>query len=250
MSIQWDYTKLANSYIKRPDYSSTAIDSMLKISGISETSRICDVGAGVGHLTLMLSSRGFNVCAVEPNDAMRNIGIKRLAKQCQNVVWHKATAENTGQCFGSFDFVTFGSSFNVCDRSKAMVETARILKPKRWFACLWNHRSLVDPIQREIEDLIQSQIPEYGYGSRREDQTFIIRNSGLFESVLHVDSIVIHKQNIEDCIEAWRSHATLQRQAGPHFNDIIERIEYYLKSLGRRIIEIPYTTNIWMARKK
>ena len=48
MSIQWDYTKLANSYIKRPDYSSTAIDSMLKILGISEASRICDVGAAVG----------------------------------------------------------------------------------------------------------------------------------------------------------------------------------------------------------
>ena len=44
--------------------------------------------------------------------------------------------ENTGQSSGRFGLVTFGSSFNVCDREKALEETARILKPGGWFACV------------------------------------------------------------------------------------------------------------------
>ena len=41
-----------------------------------------------------------------------------------NVKWHEGTGENTGQNDTDFDMVTFGSSFNVCDRQLALVETA------------------------------------------------------------------------------------------------------------------------------
>ena len=47
MKTEWDYTKLADAYLKRPDYSETAIDAMLSIAGLKGNSRICDIGAGV-----------------------------------------------------------------------------------------------------------------------------------------------------------------------------------------------------------
>lgn len=249
MKTEWDYTNLANAYLKRPDYSNSAIDAMLSVAGVEQGDRFCDVGAGVAHLTLMLAARGLEVIAVEPNDSMRTNGVIRT-ESFESVSWFEGTGEETGQANDYFDMVTFGSSFNVCDRKKALQETARILKPNGWFACMWNHRSLNDPIQFEIESIIKSHIVGYGYGARREDQTGVINQSGLFREVVHLDSVIVHQQRIEECVEAWRSHATLERQAGEKFHKIINDIEKYLNALAQPIIKIPYSTNIWMAQLK
>ena len=249
MKTEWDYTILADAYLKRPDYADAAIDAMLSIAGAEKGDRFCDVGAGVAHLTLMLAARGLDVMAVEPNDAMRSNGTQRTV-ELANVAWHEGTGEATGQAAEAFDMVTFGSSFNVCDRQQALKETARILKPRGWFACMWNHRDLNDPIQARIEAIIKERVQGYAYGTRREDQSAAIDASGLFGAVVHLDARVIHQQSIEECLEAWRSHATLQRQAGAAFPEVISAIEDYLQSLGTASIQIPYSTNIWMAQLK
>ncbi|MBT9264472.1 class I SAM-dependent methyltransferase [Pseudomonas sp. MG-9] len=247
MKTEWDYTTLADAYLKRPDYADAAIDAMLSIAGAEQGDKFCDVGAGVAHLTLMLAARGLDVTAVEPNDAMRANGIKRTA-ELANVKWHEGTGEVTGQAAQTFDMVTFGSSFNVCDRQQALKETARILKPRGWFACMWNHRNLEDPIQARIETIIKERVAGYGYGTRREDQTAVIDASQLFGPVVHLDARVIHEQSIAECLEAWRSHATLERQAGAKFHEVISAIDDYLQSLQTPSIQIPYSTNIWVAQ--
>jgi ubiquinone/menaquinone biosynthesis C-methylase UbiE len=251
VKTEWDYTDLAEAYLKRPDYADTAIDAMLLISGVKDNEKVCDIGAGVAHLTLMLARRGIDVVAIEPNDAMRANGIKRT-QGMPNVRWQEGTAEKTGQPSQSCGMVTFGSSFNVCNRQIALAETARILKPEGWFACLWNHRKLDDPIQEGIEEIIKNKVPDYGYGTRREDQTEIIESSGLFNTVLHLNSCITHVQTVKECVEAWRSHATLQRQAEVIFDAIIDAIEQFLisKRGAYGTIKIPYTTNVWMARRK
>ncbi|ABM79675.1 class I SAM-dependent methyltransferase [Prochlorococcus marinus] len=247
MKTDWDYSDLANAYLKRPDYSDNAIDAMLSIVEARKLWKFCDVGAGVAHLTLMLLERGFEVVPVEPNDAMRTSGINRT-KSFSQVNWKEGTGEVTGEDSNLFDMVTFGSSFNVCDRQLALKETARILKPNGWFACMWNHRDLNDPIQKNIELIIKEHVPVYGYGTRREDQTSVINHSKLFGSVVHVDSRIMHEQTIDECVEAWRSHATLERQAGIAFPEVVNLIQQYLNSLGTASIKIPYSTNIWLAK--
>ena len=113
---------------------------------------------------------------------------------------------------------------------------------------MWNHRDLNDPIQARIEAIIKERVQGYGYGTRREDQTTVIDDSGLFGPVVHLDARVTHQQTIEECLEAWRSHATLERQAGAKFDEVISAIDDYLKSLGAPSIKIPYSTNIWVAQ--
>ena len=41
---------------------------MLSIFGVKKQHKVCDIGAGVAHLTLMLADRDYDVVAVEPND--------------------------------------------------------------------------------------------------------------------------------------------------------------------------------------
>ncbi|MBH68560.1 MAG: methyltransferase [Rhodospirillaceae bacterium] len=247
MITEWDYTDLAGAYLERPDYSGDAIDSMLSIAGISAGAEVCDVGAGVAHLTLMLASRGLSVSAVEPNDAMRSLGRKRTEKWT-SVLWKEGTGEATEQPSGYFNLVTFGSSFNVCDRQQALKEVARILKPNGWFACMWNHRRLEDTVQSQIELLIKEHVPSYGYGSRREDQRDVIDASNLFNTVVQLNAPITHEQTVQQCVEAWRSHATLARQAGEKFDHVVDAIEGYLDSLSAKTLKVPYLTNIWMAQ--
>lgn len=179
MKTEWDYTELAAAYLKRPDYAQTAIDKMLQTAGVRKGDLVCDVGAGAAHLTIKLAEFGLEVFAVEPNDAMRANGIERT-KKFENVRWFEGVGEHTGMETGKFDMVTFGSSFNVCDRQKALVEAKRILKDNGWFACMWNHRDLNDPLQKEIEAVLMQEIENYGYGTRREDQTEVINKSEIF----------------------------------------------------------------------
>jgi ubiquinone/menaquinone biosynthesis C-methylase UbiE len=250
MKTQWDYTELAQAYLRRPDYADAAIDGLLERVRIARGGRACDVGAGVAHLTLKLLERGLDVVPVEPNDEMRRLGSERTREKFPSVRWVEGTGEQTGQPAGVFDLVTFGSSFNVTDRSRALAESARILKPRGFFACMYNHRELDDPLQARIEAVIKQHLPSYGYGTRREDQTAIIEESRLFQAVQVLEARVLHRQTQADCLEAWRSHATLQRQAGDRFSDVVESIRRLLESHAKDPIEVPYTTRVWLAQAR
>ncbi|HEV8130452.1 MAG TPA: methyltransferase domain-containing protein [Acidobacteriota bacterium] len=248
MQTEWDYTELAESYLKRPPYSEAVIEAFLRKAGIAPDMKVCDIGAGTANLTLSLLQWGLHVVAVEPNEAMRRLGMKRTQTE-SNVCWHESCGESTALPSGHFDAVTFGSSFNVVDRRRALVETARILKSGGWFACLWNFRDLRNPLQRAIEEIIQAYLPDYAYGIRRENQESVIKESGLFCSIRRIDGDILHRMTQADCLEAWRSHATLRRQAGDEFEIILADIGRALQRTKLRVIEVPYTTRLWMAQK-
>jgi ubiquinone/menaquinone biosynthesis C-methylase UbiE len=248
-SVTWDYSALARPYLKRPNYSEAGLDAMLAIAKVTNNSAVCDVGAGIGHLTIPLSQRHLTVTAIEPNDEMRKLGAERT-RNTTNISWQKGTGEATGLSPNAFALVTFGSSFNVTNREFALNETNRILCKGGWFSCMWNHRELSDPLQREIEALIRGFIPDYDYGTRREDQTPLIEKSALFFRPYQIDAPVNHRISITDWVEAWRSHATLERQSGGKLNEIVDSIERLLIGHGGSEITVPYKTRIWVAQTR
>jgi SAM-dependent methyltransferase len=242
--LEWDYTKLAATYTLRPPYAPHAVDRIIETCR-RPNPRVADIGAGNGHLTVDLLSRGCVVDAVEPNDAMREIGVERTADS--EVTWHVGVGEDTGLASDTYDLVTFGSSFATTDRPLALRETARILRHPGWFACIWNHRDLNDPLQAEIEARIRARIPDYGYGTRREDQAPVIEASGRFETPTVLREPVLHRVPVSDWLAAWRSHGILERQAGSQFDSILADIDEYVRSLGVDEIEVPYVTVGWIA---
>ena len=106
--VNWDYTEHAAHYDKRADYSYEAIKQLLTATGCTPQKPIAEVGAGTGKLTKELLKHGLTVKSVEPNDAMRAIGIKNT--QGQSVTWSVGTGEATGLPTGSAYAVFFGSS--------------------------------------------------------------------------------------------------------------------------------------------
>lgn len=247
--LDWDYTNLADSYVRRPDYAAAAIDRLMALVGPAATGAVIDLGAGAGHLTDALAQRGCDVVALEPNDAMRGHGIARTARH-STVRWMDGRMEATGLPANSFSLATCGSSFGVVDRAETLAEVARLLVPGGWFACLWNHRDLDDPLQREIETFIATSVPGYDYGTRREDQTAVIDASGLFKAVDIIEAPILHRKPTAEWVEAWRSHATLQRQTGARFNAIVDGIAAIVHARCGETVDVPYTTRVWAAQVK
>jgi len=246
--VCWDYTEHASHYDRRADYSCDAIQNLLKAIGCTPSRPVADIGAGTGKLTKELLKHGLTVSSVEPNDAMRTIGIQNT--KGKSATWSVGTGEATGLATISVYAVFFGSSFNVVDQSLSLSEVSRILVPNGWFASMWNHRDLDDPIQQRIESIIKFSIPTYSYGSRRDDPSNIISTSGHFSAPKSIEGSFVWEMPKSDVIVAWKSHATLKRQAGSDsvFNNIIKEIASYLDKLPE-IIEVPYTTRIYFAQK-
>lgn len=129
----WDYTKHAKFYEYRPNYAPASIDMLtflVKQSSQTTAPKVADIGAGTGNLSIMLLERGCKVVAVEPNDAMREIGINRTKEWAQKgqIEWVRASGVDSTLASGEFDWVTFGSSFNVMDRQSALIEAHRLLR--------------------------------------------------------------------------------------------------------------------------
>lgn len=212
-------------------------------------SDVADIGAGTGNLSIMLSERNLNVKAVEPNDAMRNIGIERLSGK--SVQWVKSNGVNTTLQSDAFDWVTFGSSFNVMDRDEALKETHRILRKDGIFTCMWNHRDLGDPIQNKAQDIIKEFVPNYDTGVRREDQRPVIeKNRALFDEIFYLEQDFYFHQTIDNYILAWKSvknpYWDLDTNEGKAlFEKISAKIKHELPSE----FDIKYTTRAWSAKK-
>ncbi|MCR6572175.1 class I SAM-dependent methyltransferase [Campylobacter insulaenigrae] len=248
----WDYTKHAKFYSYRPNYAPRSIDmliELLKKSSEKSKIKVADMGAGTGNLSIMLAERGCEVVAVEPNDAMREIGMERT--QNMNIQWVRAVSNNSTLDSNSFDWVTFGSSFDVIDRNEAMEEAHRLLRINGYFTCMWNHRDLNDPIQKVAEDTIIEFVPNYTRGTRREDQRPVIeKRKDLFDNIIYTEEDFYFHQSIENYINAWRS--VKNRYWDVDTKEGAELSMKIMNSIQERLpkeFDIKYTTRTWSAKK-
>ncbi|RAX57928.1 SAM-dependent methyltransferase [Helicobacter monodelphidis] len=250
----WDYTKHAKFYSYRPNYAPISIDMLTYLANQtlqqdSKVLRVADIGAGTGNLSIMLLERGCEVVAVEPNDAMREIGIERT--NGQKIQWVRATGLDSTLEDNAFDWVTFGSSFNVMDRKEALKEAYRLLKSATYFSCMWNHRDLKDPIQEAAESIILHFIPSYTRGVRREDQRPIIEeHRHLFDGIIYLEEDFYFHQTIENYINAWKSvknpYWDLETPQGV---ELFEKIAHSMHEQLPKEFKIKYTTRCWSAKK-
>jgi ubiquinone/menaquinone biosynthesis C-methylase UbiE len=245
MTDYWDYTNRAATYDARAAYSRAALDKLIRAMGCKPWEPVADIGAGTGKLTVPLLDRNLTVIAIEPNDAMRELGIRNTMGRA--VSWAKADMHHTGIDDSSVAHAFFGSSFNVADQQVTLKEVARILKQGGSFACMWNHRDLSDPLQAEIESIFKREVPNYNYGKRRENPTADIEKSKLFGPINHIEERFLATLPAQDWVSAWSSHATVARQVGE------QKMAEIVNEIGRLVgdakdVTVPYTTVIWYAQ--
>jgi len=95
---------------------------------------VLDLAAGTGKLTEGLLPLGLTVTTVEPDDGMR----AELFRRFPEVNTMPGTAEEIPLAADSVDAVLVGQAFHWFDRSKALDEIGRVLRPGGVVGALWN----------------------------------------------------------------------------------------------------------------
>jgi ubiquinone/menaquinone biosynthesis C-methylase UbiE len=251
---EWDYSYQAAYYHLRPNYAEAAIDALCdKVRARSkEDYFVADVGAGTANLTILLVERGLQCLAIEPNTAMRRVGMERT--RGLPVTWVLGTGENTGLLPSSIDLFAMGSSFNCTNRTLTLREAHAVTRPGGYFTCLWNHRDLQqDPVQRRVEKIIREEIPDYQAGSRRQDQTPAIVAGDLFTDVEYFEFAQLVTQTSEKYVEAWKSVRNRYwdlsaPKGGERFARIMQRVREELRGVDE--LKMRYITKVWLAKRR
>ncbi|QUQ69659.1 class I SAM-dependent methyltransferase [Kutzneria sp. CA-103260] len=108
----------------RPDYPTAAVEwAMAPVA--AGRPRVLDLAAGTGKLTAVIVDLGFEVVAVEPDDAMR----AELSALLPDVTALAGTAEQIPLADASVDAVLVGQAMHWFDHERALPEIGRVLRP-------------------------------------------------------------------------------------------------------------------------
>jgi SAM-dependent methyltransferase len=126
----------------RPSYPAEAVQWALG----SAPKLVLDLGAGTGILTRVLLTLGYDVVAVEPDEAMR----AKLVRTIGGVTALDGRAEAIPLPDGAVDAVVAGQAYHWFDPEPAHREIARVVKPGGVFAPIWNVRDHDVPWVRQL----------------------------------------------------------------------------------------------------
>jgi ubiquinone/menaquinone biosynthesis C-methylase UbiE len=251
-----NFSHLATHYSgNRPDY---ARNVLLAITGLFdspiETKDVCDVGAGTGIWTRMLSTLNPNsLNAIEPNQEMRLKG--QEDSNFEKIHWKDGSAENTGMGNLSVDWVTMASSFHWANFDLALKEFSRILRPNGFFTAVWNPRVVIgNPFFEEIENLLIELKPDLkrkssGNSEFTEGLSSNLGNNLLFKNVIYMESTHTIRMSKERYISAWMSVNDVRFQLGENnFRTFIDKVKEKIQDIEH--VDSIYKTRAWTVQKR
>lgn len=158
-----------DDYVKtRPGYPPEVVTLLRERAGLGPTSVAADIGAGTGLFTrLLLAAGAEQVCAVEPNAAMRDALVAALGGETRLRVTD-GTAEATKLPAASVALIVAAQAFHWFDRPRARGEFTRVLQPDGMVALVWNTRQEDStPFLAAYEQLLRRWATDYGQVNHR-----------------------------------------------------------------------------------
>ncbi len=158
------FSDRVENYVRyRPGYPPEVLELLRAECGLRPSHLVADIASGTGAFTRLLLENGNSVFAVEPNAAMREMGIQQLESLGSNrLVSVAGSAEKTTLRSASVDFVTAAQAAHWFELSRARAEFVRILRPGGWCVLIWNERETTStPFLRDYEQLLLTYGTDY-----------------------------------------------------------------------------------------
>ncbi|MDE5457575.1 methyltransferase domain-containing protein [Bradyrhizobium sp. CSA112] len=233
LSTLGNFTNSASYYDDRPRYDPRVLDMLsLLIRERFPGPAVADVGAGTGLLTRELAARGFAGTAIEPNDVMREEGIRHSDLNFP-FRWLKGSGEATGLAGQSADWLLMGNAFHWTDIENALREFRRVLRPGGFFTPIWVMLDTDrDATLQSVDRLLADAIPSF---SRHSDVVLHFINSlstGMSDFSDHRVFLDSHHSEVmskERYLNMWRSRNDLQSALNPReWEIVIKKVEELL----------------------
>jgi SAM-dependent methyltransferase len=129
------FAEVAEAYERgRPEYPPAVVGALAAELEIPPGAPVLDLAAGTGKLTRSLANAGFDVVAVEPQEALSEV----LAAKVGADRVKRGTAEAIPLPGDSVAAVTVADAFHWFDQAAALREIHRVLRPGGGLAVLYN----------------------------------------------------------------------------------------------------------------
>ncbi len=148
-------------------------------------SRVLDIGAGTGQLTLALAASVESVVALEPEPDMVRVGEHATAHYA-NVQWGRGRDVDVGPLFGTdaFDLAVIGNAFHHLQGPQLLVDLDDVVSERgAVMVCststpVWLQRSDWSvALRRALEDQLGRSVDASGVPDHREDAAVLGRSS-------------------------------------------------------------------------
>ena len=242
------FSDRVENYVRyRPGYPPEVLDLLRTECGLRPSHIVADIASGTGVFTRLLLENGNSVFAVEPNAAMREMGIQQLESLGSNrLVSVAGAAEETTLRSASVDFVTAAQAAHWFDLPRARAEFVRILRPEGWCALIWNERHLAStPFLRAYEQLLLTYGTDY-QEVRHEYTTLKIHE--FFAPVLSEERVFSLRQQFDYEGLAGRlwssSYAPLEGH--PSYEPMMQELQRIFRAHAiDNVVEFEYDTRVF-----
>jgi ubiquinone/menaquinone biosynthesis C-methylase UbiE len=147
-----EFSKAASVYEgARPEFPVAAIDWLCEQLRIDGATRVLDLAAGTGRLTVPLYARTRQIVAVEPVPEMRAV----LRAALPEIEVLDGTAEAIPLPDASVGAVVVAQAFHWFEPVPALAEIARVLVPGGRLGLVWHSPDRSDPLQRAYRAIVE-----------------------------------------------------------------------------------------------
>jgi SAM-dependent methyltransferase len=232
------FAEVAAAYERgRPEYPEEAVRWLAG----DEPRDVVDLGAGTGKLTRALVELGHRVTAIEPLTEM----LELLPANAPGAFAILGTAEIIPLPDGHADVLTCAQSFHWFDRSIALPEIARVLRPGGRLALVWNSRDDREPWVARLSGIIgEERVEEDDLLPRSIDES---RLFGQVETKVFAFEQPLDREQLLDLV---LSRSYCAKLAPAERTPILEAVgELYDEVAGPDGIRLPYVTECFRAQR-
>jgi ubiquinone/menaquinone biosynthesis C-methylase UbiE len=239
------YDERANDYDRGRVGYAHDIYNYLTSLGVSSGTSVLDIGCGTGLASLPLIRNGYTVTGVDPSEKM--LAIAR--RQAPDATWVLGDAEKLPFPDKSFGAAVSGQAFHHVDRTAALNEIIRVVKPGGGVAIWWKHLMGDDGVKMLRDQVISEfgvQQPPSGLpGGFRE----------FYASALHGQTLRVvpwrSTMSLDQYLAYERSRKALHEVLGGDVEQYVKRLETRLRQTfgeGNPSIPLAYLHYLYLAK--
>src|SRR5262245_24835542 len=233
----------------RPSYPQEAVDWFVEKLHIAPESRVCDLAAGTGKLTRLLTPTGAWLVACEPVPGMR----AAFRTAVPGVPLVAGTSEALPFRAASLDAIVVAQAWHWFDHERASAEARRALKAHGALGIVWNARERSEAWVNEvwsIMDRVEKHAPWRDHENWRESANAPMPGFGEVEiaEFRHLQDI-----SVEDMVRrvASVSHVAVLPPAekAAVLGEVRHVIATHPDTAGRETLQIPYRVDCFATTK-